>query len=163
MDEQLNKSNIVSQMQIERRAFEATLGQVSESRMTTEAIIDAWTVKDILAHIIAWERELLEWLAIAAQGHRPDIPLPGTWAPYVQSFNDRAYADDRDRPLSEVLANFHQVYDQLLEELQQLPEDPNDSLWSVWLNAEPPWELIADFAEHYREHGQQIQDWLRRS
>jgi hypothetical protein len=162
MNEQLNKASIIRQMQIERSHFETTLEQLNEVQIIDEPIIDEWTAKDIVVHITAWERELLRWLDSAAQGQRPAIPDPGAWSDYVERFNVQVYTENRNRSLLDVMAESHQVYSNLLLELGKLPEDPDDSLWSVWLDEQPPWGLIASYYEHYQEHGQQIEVWLKR-
>jgi hypothetical protein len=131
--------------------------------MIKEPVIDNWTVKDIVVHITVWERELLRWLDSAAHGQQPAIPAPGVWEDYVERFNAQAYVENQNRPLPDVLADFRQVFSQLLLELQKLPEDPNDILWTVWLGGQRPWGLIALYSEHYQEHGQQIQTWLNQS
>ena len=113
---------------------------------------DEWTTKDIMAHITSWERELLRWLDMAAQGLPPDMPLPGAWSDYVDAFNNQVYVECRDYPLVQVLTDWRQTYQKLQVELEALPEDENDPLWSVWLDEKPPWGFIATFPEHYRFH-----------
>jgi hypothetical protein len=120
-------------------------------------ITDHWTVKDVLAHITAWEKELLRWLERAANGYSPDLPAPGRWSEFIEQFNSQTYLVNRDRPLEDVLLDFRQVFSRVLFEMQALPKDPDDSYWSVWLGGRPPWDLFTTYHEHYKEHREQIE------
>jgi hypothetical protein len=163
MDVQRNKATIVEQMRAKRAWFEETLASMSEADMIQEPVQEHWTTKDIVAHVAAWERELIGWLRAAARGQRPDVPAPGTWATYLEQFNARCYAQNCDRPLAEVIAESHQVFAELMAELEALPDDPHHSLWSVWHAGKPPWGLLATFHQHYRDHGEPIRAWRARS
>jgi hypothetical protein len=160
MDDKRQKAFLIEQMRAQRAWFEQTLAGMSEAAMVGVPVQEHWTAKDIVAHIAVWERQLIGWLHAAARGQRPDIPAPGTWGLYLEQFNARCYAENCNRPLDEVMAESHEVFEQLMVELEALPEDPQDDLWSAWLGGKPPWELLATFYEHYREHGEPIRRWL---
>jgi hypothetical protein len=163
MGERLTSSRIAERMEAERAGFLGALAQMKEHEIVDIPVQEQWTAKDIVAHITAWERELVGWLRTAARGEAPDIPAPGTWSSYMDYFNARCYADNCQRPLAEIMAESHQAYQQLMAELQALPDDPLDEVWSAWQDGKPPWGLLATFYEHYREHGEPIRDWLSRS
>ena len=74
------KEKLVDRLQFERDSFEEILARLSTEQMARLRIDDQWTVKDIVAHITAWEIELLNWLGMAAEGDSPDIPRPGEWS-----------------------------------------------------------------------------------
>ena len=151
-----DKHKTVEQLIEERRLFEATLDELSDEQMTVDSVIDNWTVKDILAHVTAWEVLLLEWIDMAYAGHSPDMPEPGQWTPYIEKFNRANYLENLNKPLAEVRQNFDQVYEKVLEAFRSLPEEDEDPLWHLWYNNEPPWILFRTFPEHYEEHRRQI-------
>ncbi len=151
------KERLINRLRHERDSFEKTVALIKDDQMIQLQIMDHWTVKDILAHISAWELELLRWLERAASGFSPDIPAPGEWSAYTDQFNNKAYLDNRDRPLEDIVLSFKQAFDRVILELKALPEDPDDDYWSVWLGGRPPWDLFATYHEHYSEHRKQIQ------
>jgi hypothetical protein len=163
MGERLNSSRIAERMAAERARFLETLAQMREDEIVDIRVQEEWTSKDIVAHIAAWERELVCWLRTAARGEAPDIPAPGTWSSYMDHFNARCYADNCERPLAEIMAESHQAYQQLMAGLRELPDDPHDEVWSAWQAGQPPWGLLASFYEHYREHAEPIRAWVSRS
>jgi hypothetical protein len=150
------KEHLIKQLQLERRSFESVLESLTEEQIINLEVSDYWTVKDTIAHITAWEFELLRWLERASEGLSPDVPGPGEWMPFIETFNSSTYLANRERPLEDVLSEFDQVYKQILTELQSLPEDPDDDYWTVWFNEEPPWILLATYHRHYKEHSEQI-------
>ena len=101
MEEVLDKNTVLEHLQTERKNFEAALAQMDSAQIESALVQDGWTVKDILAHISAWERELLRWLEMSACGEPPDIPPPGTWSRYLHQFNARTYQGNRERPLAD--------------------------------------------------------------
>lgn len=161
MTGQLTKAVILARMAEERAAFEQTIAGLNATQMTVPRVMDDWTIKDILAHITAWERDLLGWLEMAWRGEALPIPPGGGWDAYIEEFNARTYTANRDRPLEDVLAEFDAIYARLMDELRALPEDPADPLWAVWEGGQPPWGLLATFYGHYREHRLPIEAWRR--
>ena len=150
------KTELVSRLKTEREFFVDTISRLSNEQICNVQVIDHWTVKDIIAHVTAWELELLRWLESAERSQSPNIPEPGEWGPFIQEFNRSGYLMNRDRPLSEVLQDFKEVYERVLSAFQELPEDLDDPYWSVWYKGEPPWIMFGTYPEHYREHGEEI-------
>jgi hypothetical protein len=160
MNEPLTKQTVLNRLRDERSHFEELLAGFNANQMTNTALNDGWTIKDTVAHLTAWEKELLRWLKMADEGQPPDMPRPGQWDSYIEAFNARQYAANRQRPLDEVMTEFRLVYSQLWTALQTLPDDPDDPSWSVWYGGQPPWGLVATYYHHYAEHGQAIESWL---
>jgi len=52
-----------------------------------------------------------------------------------------------------VRADARDTHQALVDAIHALPDDPGSESWSVWLNQEPPWKLIAaNTYEHYAHH-----------
>ena len=68
--------------------------------------------------------------------------------------NAESFAEQRDRPLDRVLADFHGVHIQLLKRLEAVKErDLNDPKRFKWMEDEPLEKLVAgDTFAHYAEH-----------
>ena len=162
MNDQMNKTKMLEKIQVEREILKVALVQISEEQIAKELVQNEWTAKDILAHITAWDRQLLNWLSTAAQDEPPEIMPEGydTWDD-LDRFNKQIDIENRDRSMADIQADFDRIYQQLLAELRALPDDPYDKQWSVWRDGKPPWALIAGCTyEHYREHLKPIQAWL---
>jgi uncharacterized protein (TIGR03083 family) len=155
----MNKSELLKDIRAEWAHWEALVDRIDEAQMTQPGVVGAWSVKDIIAHIAWFEREMVGMLQARA--------LVGSdlWQHPVDQRNARIFEENRDRPLREVLAEAQQVHQRFLEELEVLAEDdladphrfpgmPED--WQ-------PWKVIAENSnEHYRDHSRDLCTWLEK-
>lgn len=157
----MNKTSMIALIRAERSRFESALSQLSEAQMTEIPMEGEWTAKDLIAHVSAWERWLLEWLKNATRGETQTLPEPDEALDEVERFNARTFAENRHRPLHDILLDFHMIYAQLQTVLETLPDDPDDERYLAWGDGEPFWQLIAaNTVDHYREHVESVQNWL---
>ena len=77
MEEPTTKSQILTAIQAERLALETLLAKIPPAQMTLPDLHEGWSVKDILAHITAWEELMQGWVQISLRGETPDRPAPG--------------------------------------------------------------------------------------
>ena len=113
-----------------------------------------WSVKDILVHLSAWEKYLLDRLSYVMTGMNPLYPAMTTWDD-VHRFNAQVYAENKDRPLTSVVIEFRSLYRGVMTVLEALSDEqltkpysydfPDDSLNLLQL-------IRANTCEHYREH-----------
>jgi hypothetical protein len=158
---EMTKTRMLELVTTKRAEFEALLSQLSERQKVGIQIEHGWTVKDVIAHVTAWEAELLSWLQSAAKGAKPNIPT--FTEDYVNGFNDRIYQENRERSYMEVFSDFQQVYHELLTALNNLPDEQDALQWTLWRNGEPPWLLIAgNTYDHYKDHFVPIEALLKR-
>jgi uncharacterized protein (TIGR03083 family) len=153
----MNKTEWLDTLQAERAQWNALLAQVDEARMTQPGAVGEWSVKDVIAHVTWFEREMVGVLRTHA--------LVGSelWNLPHDERNAAIYEQNRDRALSEVLAEARAVYDQLLVGMQSLAEedlhDPQRfaEMPADWI----PWQVIAgNCYEHYRQHTPGLCDWM---
>ena len=52
-------------------ALHESYAGLSDNRLIEPGVVDAWSVKDVLAHITTWEEEALKYLPLIAEGGRP--------------------------------------------------------------------------------------------
>ena len=77
---------------IERICF-----SLSEAEMLTPGVQGEWSVKDILVHLSAWEKYLLDRLSYVMTGQPPLYPAMTSWDD-VHRFNAQVYAENKDSP-----------------------------------------------------------------
>lgn len=110
-----------------------------------------WNLKDVLAHLTAWQEEALAVLPEVARR-----VVAGTDEPIDYDFdawNAAQHEKRRDLPLSEVREGLLSVREQLLAMLQRLPAE--------WLSSH---EHIRGWAEwstwrHYDDHLSDLRTW----
>jgi hypothetical protein len=157
-----DKTVLLSQIHQERQRLEATLATLSVEQMLQPGVHDHWSVKDDLAHIVAWEGNMVRWVERALTGQVPQMLPPGlTWED-IDQWNEQIYQEHRDLPLDEMLYSFQTSYRQALATAEALSEqDLMDPERFAWREGRALFELVAaNTCWHYREHNEAILAWL---
>jgi hypothetical protein len=134
---------------IERICF--TLG---EEAMCKPGAQDDWSVKDLLCHLSAWEKYLLDRLSYVLSGQTPRYPVMQTWED-VHRFNAQVFEQNKDRPLTSVVIEFRSLYRGVMKVLEALDDELLNQPYSYDFSADKLTllQLIrANTYEHYREH-----------
>ncbi len=156
----MDKTTFLETLQSTRTAWETLQAEVGETRMLEPGANGEWSVKDVIAHVLWGEREMVGVCQARA--------LVGSdlWEMTDDERNPIMVSWYRKTSLQDVLAEEQQVYAQLLAEVQKLSdEDLNDAqhfrdMPAAWV----PWQVIAGCSfEHYRDHMLPISAWLERS
>ena len=75
MGKRLRRTELLIAIQHERAALDDVLARLSARQMTTRGVTrGGWSVKDILAHLVEWQRMNLDWYAAGARGEKPAMP-----------------------------------------------------------------------------------------
>jgi hypothetical protein len=76
--------------------LEKTLSILNAEDMIRPGVAGAWSVKDILAHLTAWERLFLDWYSSGLQGSTPNITPVGMSQKSMDALNQQIYEQNRD-------------------------------------------------------------------
>ena len=160
----MDKTTLLDKIRTRQAEFEALLAPLNADQLTAPGVNGDWSIKDILAHLVSWQKRTLAYLDAAARQGKPDIEGISSDAE-MNNLNARFYAGNKSRPLADVLADFKNTYAQVVETVQVVSEedliDPNRF---AWLRGDPLWELVAgNTYEHIDEHIGSIQAWLAAS
>ena len=157
------KQELITRLKIARAELEAVLATVPIERMNDLGVVPDWSVKDLLAHITMWMSRTITAMYQAERGQKPSLGVnndhPSDWA----NVNAKDYADQRDRPLDRVLADFHGAHNQILKRLDVWKDEEAlfDKRRYPSLGGESLAELIhGNGDEHDTEHRVQIEAWL---
>jgi hypothetical protein len=148
------RTELMVELDQEWANIERICARLSEAEMTTPGVEGEWSVKDILCHLSAWEKYLLDRLGMVMTGQPPLYPVM-TSLDDVHRFNAQVYADNKDRPLTSVVIEFRSLYRGVMTVLEAMSDDqltqpysydfPDDGLNLLQL-------IRANTCEHYREH-----------
>ena len=161
----MNKSELVEQIQIGHKLFRAMLAELSDEQMLEPGVVGQWSVKDILAHIVAHQQYMIQWIDRRLHGETPQ-----EFQPYdmpedqLARLNEQIYLENRNGPLAELLAELDRTYVRTLT-LVSGPEeaDLTDTSRFRLAGGEPLWEAVAaNTFWHYEEHGRDIRAWMKR-
>ena len=121
-----------------------------------------WSIKDLMAHVTAWEKLMVQWLLEAARGETPQRPVPGLTWDDLDLLNQRIYDQNHDRPLVDVEADYHAFHQTALETVLPLSEEELFTAGRYdWMNDRPLWYVVAgNMWNHYQEHREGLETWL---
>ncbi|HEV2580089.1 MAG TPA: ClbS/DfsB family four-helix bundle protein [Ktedonobacteraceae bacterium] len=157
----MNKPELLASMESSFNEMEQALSPLSETQWTTPGANGDWSVKDIVAHLTAWQHVMLRRLHAAARHETPARELQ-TEEKDIDDMNQRFYVENRDRPTPVVYDDFRASYHDIVAQIQSLPDA---DLFEVgrfdWTQESALWQYVAgDTFEHYDEHLPSIRDWV---
>jgi hypothetical protein len=157
----MTKATLLEKLQTEHDVFEAVLEPLSEALMTRPGVTVIWSIKDVLAHVTAWERFVLDRLEAARRGTLPTFVVETGTPEAADRMNALFYEEARLLPLSVVLAAFRATHQQMVDTIQALSDDDLAVFGRFpWLDQPTLWEA-ARIDSHTEEHRIAIQEWLR--
>jgi hypothetical protein len=158
----LNVEGLLDQLENSRERLLVALASLPDEALTTTQVMDDWTIADILAHLVAWESEMVTALLRIDQGKRPAKLLEG-YAD-IEGYNALRYKENKDRSLDSIFDDLHGVRRQLEGWLESFSErDLNDPKRYNWAKGKPLWEFIAETSYgHEIKHLPDIEDFAAR-
>ena len=147
----MTAQELLTLMAASRARLLATIDGLTPEEMVQPGAAGGWSVKDVLAHIAAWQSRLVRLLF---QLPRPAKPQWDTRD--VDGINAQIYDQQKDRALDLVLADFHGVYEQVRLRVAGLDEAAlQRRIGQVTLA-----QIIrANADEHDDEHAVQLAAW----
>lgn len=141
-DRAREKERVMRDMDKAWRALMDSVRGIPESLMAEPGVSGHWSVKDILAHIAAWDRETTRVVMQILRGDEPQWPI------HDQKFNDVNYDADKGLSVNEARNRALSAHKALVEML-----DGKSEVRAAWLQG-------ATY-DHYPEHTEDILLWRR--
>ncbi|MFV2042308.1 MAG: ClbS/DfsB family four-helix bundle protein [Anaerolineales bacterium] len=137
--------------------WERVLAEVSENQMLEPGLPGGWSVKDVIAHVNWYEREMVSLLEQRA--------LVGSelWKLPTDERNVSIYEEGKDLPLDEVIAKSNQLFERLWGLISELADADlvDSSRFDQMPEDWEPWRVLAgNTYEHYQQHIPDIRAWL---
>ena len=118
-----SKSQLLEQAQVNYAKLQDLLGTLSPEEMVCAAIVGEWSVKDVLAHLLAWQQMALSWYRQGKAGKTPVTPSEDyTWRE-IPALNQAIYEAHKDWPLDNVTAQFEASHAEMLAEIETITND----------------------------------------
>jgi hypothetical protein len=138
-----------------REATLRLIARLPEREIVRPRTLDRWSVKDVLAHLLACDEETLRRFRLIARGRGAGIYWFESMAD-ADRFNARSVARLRRLGLRAVLSRMARVRAAMIEAFERLPagalRDPSHAYTVVsWLPA-PGWS-------HERDHVHEVRAW----
>lgn len=161
MHEEMTKAKLLHEMRSARAEWDELMAEVGETRMTEPGAAGDWSVKDVIAHLTAYDRWFVTIFEAYFWGEMP--PVDGTEEMDYETRNLFLHRQTQARPLADVLADSHQTFNRLIELLEAHTEEYLTQPQQLEGVPEPVlvWKMLeGECYEHYREHLPSIRAWL---
>lgn len=161
MTQPTSKTELLAEIERAHQDMVRYLASLTDEDKVAPILDEGWSIKDSLAHLVAWENLTVDWLERSLQGEQVRRQIPGFVYPadadpesVMQAENQYMYEQSRERPLADVVKDFRSAHRAIYDFVAQMEErdifDPNRF---PSRNGSPALNLIAgDTYEHYDEH-----------
>ncbi len=132
----------------DHRKLKQTLAKLTESQIVNEIIMGDWSVKDVIAHISAWNLEIMRSIDEVLQRKAPWYLNKGETA-----FNIAEVEKRRDWSLQEVLDEWESSFDSLTHRIEEITaEEWNIDTGLSWADGSAV-TMASLFGYRYRGEG----------
>ncbi|MFO7680934.1 MAG: ClbS/DfsB family four-helix bundle protein [Chloroflexota bacterium] len=165
MPRPVSKDQLLAAMQKEHGSLDILLASLPpETTQQTSDTIENWAVKDVLAHVTAWEQMVLSWYRAGLQGEAPHLPAPGFNWRQIPALNEKIYQEHRLEPYGKVRQSFDASYEEILQTLQKID---NEDLFTperyAWTNKNTMGTyFVSATSSHYDWAKKEIRNCLKR-
>jgi len=152
-----DKADLLDVIRRERQNLDSLIDSLTQDQKCTLGVEASWSVKDLMAHIAAWERLALDRIHAALTGEPIKIPII-EGDNFVDDFNGEVYSRNRYEPLESVEEEYKGSYADFLVQIENLGWD--------FIQAVLPFEWAGDLTAlvlissnshwHYKEHAASI-------
>ncbi len=158
----MNRDEILEELDRVREELLVTIEPLPDEALLQPGVMDDWTMADILAHLVAWESEMVTALLRIDQGKTP-TRLVDAFAD-VDDYNARRYRENKGRDLDRIFEDLIGVRVQLEDWLAEFSDkELNDPQRYNWSKGLPLWHIIAENSfRHEAEHMPDIRAFARR-
>jgi hypothetical protein len=123
MSRPTSKSQLLEQARMTYNALQGELAKLSATQMVEGGIIGEWSVKDVLAHLLAWQQMCLAWYREGKAGRTPVVPSEKYNWRQIPALNQAIYETHRDRPLETIRREFEASHQEVLDEIEQMTNE----------------------------------------
>lgn len=162
--ERLPHAALLQELRETHTGLEARIAPLSSAQMSAPGVNGAWAMRDMLAHLTAWQRRAHVLLEAAHDG---TTPAPFYIDPIDEHELDRRnaafFAASRARPLDAVLREWRATENAVEAAVPRVSEDDlTDPARFPWLHGRSLVSVVAgETYEHTREHQPDIDAFLR--
>ncbi len=145
----MTKAEVMRLIDSGHETFDAAVNALTPEQMAKPIGDSEWTPKDVVAHVTWSQREMLSVL------HHRAMVGSDLWDLSQDERNAAVFAENRARPLDDVLQDAREVFAQLRSEIERLSDDQLNN--PAYIKDIPggitPWQLLSGSTwRHYEEH-----------
>ncbi len=147
----MKRGRLYERLESRWRELHDAIQGLSDDSLLEAGAVGQWSIRDVLAHVTAWDEEALKALPVILEGGR--VPRYSTLYGGIDAFNAQAQGRKMGLSLEQVFAELEGTHQRLLSYLKGV-QDAAFNRENRFLR-----RLRQDTYGHYREHAGQIRAW----
>ncbi len=161
------KEHILAALQEQFGSWNQLLASLSEERITSPSFDLGWSIKDVIAHLWAWQQISIARMEAGALDREPEFPQwivdVENWEENTDRVNALTFERNHAKPWSEMYQNWKNGFLRFLDLGNEISEkDLLDGDKYPWLHGYSlAFILIASY-DHHQEHIEKLVNWLRK-
>jgi hypothetical protein len=161
------QEHILAALREEFDRWEELLASMSDEQLAASLLPSSWSIKDVIAHLRAWQQRSIARVEAAQLNREPDFPeWPAELDPESEGHTDKInawiYETHREQPWSSVHRNWREGFLRFLELGEAVSEkDLLDSGRYLWLGGYPLAFILLASYDHHQEHLEKLLAWIR--
>ncbi len=161
------KEHILTALMEQFNLWEEFIASMSEAQILTPLLPSEWSTKDVMAHLMAWQKRSIARMKAAQTDKEPEFPR---WVPDLEpdqlgdpfETNDWIYKTYREVPWPKIYADWKEGFVHFLELADAIPErDLTDESRFTWMEERPLALVLIGSYDHHLEHYDKLTDWMR--
>ncbi len=149
----MKKEQVIQKVEKAWLEFTTSYAGLPAERMLEPGASGEWSLKDIIAHVAAWEGEALKYLPLILEGKR--LPRYSVMYGGIDAFNAQAAEKARQLSLEEVIRKAAETHARLVAYLETAPEE------KFTTETRFRRRIRLDTYSHYPHHTQAIREWRK--
>jgi hypothetical protein len=160
------KEHILAALQEQFGHWEELLASLSEEQITAPQFDSHWSIKDVMAHLWAWQHVSVVRIEGGVLDREPDYPhwilsVGEDWEDNGDAVNALTFERNHHKPWSEIYQNWRNGFLRLMDVAEKISErDLLDGNRYPWLNGYNLASILVASYDHHQEHLEKLLNWL---
>jgi len=161
------KEHILAALREQFNSWEELLASLSEEQITAPHFDYNWSIKDVIAHLWAWQQISIARMEGGLQDREPELPKwivnsIEDWEEDADRVNALTFENYHEKPWSEIYQNWRDGFLKFLKLGDQISEkDLLDGDRYHWLKGYSLAFILVASYDHHQEHLEKLLAWLR--
>lgn len=160
------KDHILAALREQFNSWEELLASLSEEQITAPHFDFDWSIKDVMAHLWAWQQISIARVKGGVLDREPEFPqwianIGEDWEENADRVNALTYETNHQKPWSEIHQNWREGFLQFLELGNKISaKNLLDIGRYPWLKGYSLAFILLASYDHHQEHFEKLIDWL---
>jgi len=160
------KDHILAALREQCNSWEELLAGLSEEEITAPHFGFDWSIKDVMAHLWAWQQISIARMEGGALDREPELPKwivnsVEDWEENADKVNAVTFESQHNKPWAEIYQNWRDGFRRFLELGDQISErNLLDGDRYPWLKGYSLAFILVASYEHHQEHLEKLLAWL---